>query len=494
MLYNLEWLKVGQPFPPSSESARIEHYKQNIALFNSGHFGDTQYIEVYDRASRRIARVIGNFEEVISFPVLFNYQRLITLKMADLVCGEHPVITGSTPEENASIKETRDRIDFDKKLFKSVIDMSRFGDAVLRIYKDTLTTRNFTTWSLCDWMPVVSMDGTDTVLYHVLCWTENKSKDPYKPDWYLHAQIHGTQEAEIGYYDYKVFKLDSSGGAIKALVSQERVNTGLDICAVMQLNAYTVTGSIFGYDDYEIIDSILAEIIARVGQISNILDKHADPSMTGPPSMLTPDPETGEMVFKRGKFYLTNDKEEGTPAYLVWEAQLEPAFKQVELLVNHLYILSEMGSAILGAKDGSATAISGAGMRYKMVNPLAKARRIANSLTLPLRNLLSAVAGNVEAKNLSVFWADGLPDDPRENMELVKLATGKESIQPLEKAIVEYLGRSAEEAKEWVEMLDAEEKKQQDALAKANAVSGVDSRSKGSTTGVQSFKRPNTTK
>ena len=96
--------------------------------------------------------------------------------------------------------------------------------------------------------------------------------------------------------------------------------------------------------------------------------------------MLTLNPKTGEYSLKSGKFYAVSPGEE-QPKYMTWDGQLTSAFKQLEFLVNQLYILSEMGAAILGGGDGSGTAISGTAMRFKMVNPLAKARRIANSMT-----------------------------------------------------------------------------------------------------------------
>ena len=145
---------------------------------------------------------------------------------------------------------------------------------------------------------------------------------------------------------------------------------------------------------------------------------------------------------------------------MTWDGQLTSAFKQLEFLINQLYILSEMGAALLGGMDGSSQAISGTAMRFKMVNPLAKARRIANSLTRPVRQLFSSLSVTSDEKidygKISVFWADGLPDDPRENVEICKLATGETKMMPLEKAIMEYFGRSNEEAQEWIDAIAKE--------------------------------------
>ena len=467
MLYNLNWLEPGQMFPPQSEVDRLTRYLQNAALFNGDHFGDPVLrsrdgitelpIDVFMKSAEKISQVIGNFDEVISFPTLLNYQRLMSLKMADLVCGEYPTISGVSAEDNKEIKAVRDYTQFDDKLYSTVLDISRFGDAIWRLYRDDNDKDTFTCWTPTQWFPIVAQDGTNSIKQHCLAWRENKSASTTNPDWRLHVQIHGTSKAEVGYYIQREYKLKDDGKTIEKQLSSTKKLTGFPMCAVVHLKAYTITNSVYGYDDYMNIDSIMAEIMARVGQISAILDKHADPNITGPVSMLTLNPKTGEYSLKSGKFYAVSPGEE-QPKYMTWDGQLTSAFKQLEFLVNQLYILSEMGAAILGGGDGSGTAISGTAMRFKMVNPLAKARRIANSMTRPVRYLFSSLClePEVPVENISVFWSDGLPDDPRENIENCKLATGETKMMPLEKAIMEFFGRSNEEALKWIEQIHEE--------------------------------------
>ena len=465
MLYNLKWLEPGQFFPPVSEEPRLTRYLQNAALFNGDHFGDPVLrsrdgvdelpIDVFLKCSEKISRVIGNFEEVISFPTLLNYQRMMSLKMADLVCGEYPTISGVSSEDNAAIKEARDFASFDDKLYSTVIDISRFGDAIWRLYYDEHAGKDtFTCWTPTQWFPIVAQDGTHSIKQHCLVWREDRNANLHDPDWRLHVQIHGTDAAEIGFYQKREYQLKKDGHTIEKLLSSSTIPTGLDRCAVFHLKAYTVTGSVYGYDDYMNIDSIMAEIMARVGQISAILDKHADPNITGPVSMLDLNPVTGEYKLSTGKFFAVSPGEE-QPKYMTWDGQLTSAFKQLEFLVNQLYILSEMGAALLGGQDGSGTAISGTAMRFKMVNPLAKARRIANSMTRSVRYLFASLCP-VAVENVSVFWSDGLPDDPRENIENCKLATGETKMMPLEIAIMEFFGRSNEEALKWIEKIHEE--------------------------------------
>lgn len=556
MLRNLAWLESGQSFPPLKERKRIRRYIENEALFDGEHFGkvlrtrDDLYtrestVSVYQKCAERISQVVGNFDDIISFPVLLNFQRLMSLKMADLVCGEYPTISGVTRLENAALKDVRDVTDFDAKLFATLIDISRYGDALWRIYLNDEKRKVFTCWDPKEWYPIVSQDGTNTITAHVLCWRVNltESAEGVPPQWQLHAQIHWATGPRVGTYEYRVYDLGSEGHTIGPLVKSETVSTGLGICAVLHLKAYSVTSTVYGYDDYMPVDSILAEIMTRVGQISVILDKHADPNITGPASMLRIDQNTGAAYLEHGKFFAVSQGEE-KPSYMTWDGQLEAAFKQLEFLVNKLYILSEMGAALLGGQDGSSIAVSGTAMRFKMVNPLAKARRIANSMTRSVRMLFSELSSDAEVednvsfdsdsnpgiggnsdsvsagsgelaqfnsgraekptlklpipfKHISVFWSDGLPDDPRENVEICKLATGETKMMPLETGIMEYFGRTNEEALQWVEKIQEETERnmllQQSVQSEIPNHSGpqdgtgVNPRKRGSKTGLKNF-------
>lgn len=522
MLYNFNWLQLGKSFPPDREVARILRYRQNAQLFDGDHFEDPQFrthdsrmtegVHVYLKCAERISQVVGNFEEIVSFPTLLNYQRLMSLKMSDLVCGEYPTISGATSAENAALKDVRDSSDFDAKLYSSVIDISRYGEAIWRIYKDWDGRYNFTCWDPAQWYPIVKQDGTNSITDHCICWRENKSEDPDKPDWYLYVQIHSCDPTKYGFYEQREYQMSANGKTIQKLRSTQKISTGLDRCAIFQIKAFSTTNSVYGYDDYMPIDSILAEIMVRVGQISGILDKHADPNITGPVSMLTVDPKTGEYRLNTGRFFAVSPGEE-QPKYMTWDGQLSSAFKQLEFLINQLYILSEMGAALLGGQDGSSQAISGTAMRFKMVNPLAKARRISNALTRPVRQLFACLSRDADIEDtesfeekltlpipyrkISVFWADGLPDDPRENIENCKLATGATKMMPLEKGIMEYFGRSNEEALKWITQikdetvesmqLDAEDIEKDPNHPGPQDGTGVNSSKKGSEMGLNNF-------
>ena len=461
MLYDLEWLKTGEVFPPASEKERIMRYASNLKVFSGDMWGLEDEYQPY---LNRIQKVISNFGAFFQFPILLNYQKLITLKMADLVCGEHPTINGSDMNQGSVLQELRDDTAFDGKLYATAIDASRYGDAIWRVYKTKENKNTFCVWSPNMWFPIVAGDGTLDIIHQVLCWITET---------HLHAQIH-----DAGSYDYRIFEMDVNKGIIGPQVFSGRVPTGLKYNAVLAIRPYMLSDTIYGEDDYFIVDSILAELMVRVSQVSSVLDKHADPSMTGPVSMLTEDPTTGKMYLKPGQFYGVSVGED-QPKYLTWDGNLESSFKQMEFLCNQLYVLSELGAAILGTADAGSQAISGTAMRFKMVAPLAKARRLTNSLTLPVRHLLSMVSQigytPIDRANISIEWNDGLPDDPKENAEIAKILTGVNSMMPLELAIIEYFGRTNDEAKRWLDLLS----KQQDEENKREMAKEKESRELG---------------
>ena len=235
MLYNLEWLEPGKMFPPPIELPRISRYRQNARLFDGDHFADPQFrsrnpleqydepINLYLKCAERISKVVGNFDDIISFPVLLNYQRLLTLKTADLVCGEYPSITGVDSDENATLKEVRDNTEFDAKLYATVIDISRYGDAIWRMYKNEDGYLDFTCWDPCEWFPVVAQDGTLRIKHHCLCWRVNTSEDPLNPNWELHVQIHCTDKNLVGAYEHRCYQMNQGGNQIGKLINSEIV-------------------------------------------------------------------------------------------------------------------------------------------------------------------------------------------------------------------------------------------------------------------------------
>ena len=207
------------------------------------------------------------------------------------------------------------------------------------------------------------------------------------------------------------------------------LETSLSVCPVFRVSNTLTSDRVFGIDDYQSIDSIISELMVRISQISRVLDKHANPSMTGPESALEKDEATDEWRIRVGDYFPRRSNDDPPMAYVTWDASMDANFKQIDLLINQLYTISEMGSAVFGdltSKTGEVP--SGSALRRLMMSPLAKARRIANSFDPALKGIICACAAvygeALSPQDISIKWNDGLPNDEVENANIMHIRTG----------------------------------------------------------------------
>lgn len=451
MLYGLEWLNADVSFPPECEQDRLASYKWYAGLFD---------INPFEEFGNYANRLIVNFDEYFNMPLLLGYQRLSTIKLADMVLGAPPSITVNDNDDMTDlISDLRDQTDFDQKLYTALIDFSRYGATILRPYNDDTAVEdkaNFAVWSPMEWYPILRKDGTKRIEKHVLAWRVNYGSDIH-PDWYLQIQIH---PVEGGEYTEITYRMDASGSCIQDELVSKVIKTGMP-CLVQPITNIPSTTNVYGTSDYKIINELVFKATDRIRQILHILDKHADPSMTGPVSMLERNDETGRLEFKAAQFYAVSPGEEH-PEYMTWDGQLSAAFQALEVLLNQIYVMSEMGEALLGNTKGSGQAVSGTAMRYKMVSPLEKARRVANSFSLPIKKLMATLiqiqtGKKLRYQDINVTWEDSLPKDPRETAELTRLQTGAAQIIPLKHALMENYDMDTVDAEHYISEIEKDQ-------------------------------------
>lgn len=461
MLTDLNFLNRGQPWPPECEKDRMRMYWHNKNLFENDH------AVVYKRQFQRIERIIGNFQEVVSYPVVANFQKLLSLKVADLLLGEPPNITAgeSDSDEQKSVDQIIENADLINTAYEIAIDVSRYGDGLFYVYESDGS-------GLIDasqppiWFPVVEPDNIKKTQYQVLAWTfqQNASSQTkhlkiriYEKTGRYFERVHEIQHDKIG----------------RVIVEEKTYETKLDDFPVIQVPNVMTSDRVHGMDDYTDIDSVISELLVRVGQISRVLDKHAAPSIEGPATALEKDPVTGEWHLKMGGYFPRNDKEDAETKYIVWDANMDANFKMIEKLVNFLHVISEMGPALLSGEDmktGQAT--SGTALRMRMISPLAKVSRIAMRFGPALKKairLCSKLGGNgivdLSGVPISITWHDGLPNDPKEDAEIMDIRTGSKPTMSQKRAIKSYDGLNDEDAENELQQIQEEE-------AKANPIAG----------------------
>jgi len=456
MLTSLDFLNKGEYWPPPCELLRLDLYCKNKELFEGEH------AKVYENSFRRIQRVIGNFDDVISYGVIANYQKMISIKTADFLWLEPPKIKAGdadSPEQKA-VEMITENSDLHNTGYENTIDISRYGDGLLLIYKEgDHGMIDVTQPSI--WFPVVDSVNIKKTLYHVLAWVTEGKKD----DKYLNIQIH-----EKGFYTEKVCELITSCNnsivkdAIGDTISESVIQTGLDDFAVVQTSNIITSDRCHGMDDYTDVDSIISEILIRVSQISRVLDKHAAPSVQGPAGALEYDEETGQYRLKLGNYFPRNGTDDVPIEYITWDGQLSASFTQLEKLINMLCVISEMGTAIFDTADNTGSAASGTALRLRYMSLLAKVKRVAMRYTPALKKaikLCSQLGGrgivNLSDANISITWQDGLPNDDKERADIANIRTGGKATMSQQEAIMYLDDKDEKQAAASMELITADE-------------------------------------
>ena len=134
MLANLKFLQYGQPFLPDDEETlvRMSKYEINRLLFEGKHK------EVYNGMQSKLNRIIPNFSEKIDFIAILNYQRILSLKVADLLFSDEPLIKAAEEDsqEEKTLKAIMEASDMTNTNYSLTIDLTRYGDAIYYVYKD----------------------------------------------------------------------------------------------------------------------------------------------------------------------------------------------------------------------------------------------------------------------------------------------------------------------------------------------------------------------
>lgn len=437
MLTNLNWLNEGATYPPTSEKKRIERYQLHEQLFLSQH--SAAWEDVFRELGRRLKKSNYKVETVI------NYQQLLSKKTADFICGEPPVLEteGDTDRLQRLLADQR----WHTRLYEGFIDVSRYGNGVFK-----LVGKRLSQVSPLYWFPVVDSSDLKNIVQHVVAYPITPNKDGEMTELYI--EIH-----DVGRVEQRICAFRADNGEIGKIKSQKVEKTNLEDFAVQVLTNVTHSGDLFGIDDYAIINSIVAKIMWRLHCGDNVLDKHSEPSMSGPHSALSWDERFKTYYLDLGNYFARNKADDPDVSYVTWDGNLEASYKELEILFQQLYILTEMGQAFAEG-GGGGEASSGTALKLRMVSPRIKAARLtaindaAVKQTVALLAKVNGIPLNYDT--LSLAWNDGLPDDEVEEVNTLVTATGGKAIMSQYSAL-KQLGLSDEEVEAELEQLRKEQ-------------------------------------
>lgn len=437
MLTNTKWLDRGCLYPPATERARIDQYKLHERLFLSEHADAMR--ERFHEIARKTRKKDYDVDTVI------NYQQLLSKKTADFVCGEPPTL--ETEQDTDKLTRLLEQQRFNTRLYEAIIDVSRYGNAVLKFVGARLTAV-----SPRYWFPIVDKTDLKTISQHVIAYPVSPDRQGKMTE--LYVEIH-----DVGSFEQRTYAFDGAKHEIGNLLESNVVQTNLPDFAIQVLTNVTHSGSIYGVDDYTIINGVVAKIMWRLHCIDLVLDKHSEPSLSGPASALSYDDKFQQYFLDLGKYFMRNSTDDPDTKYITWDGNLDSAYKEVDVLLTQLYTLSEMGQAFMEG-GGGAGASSGTALKLRMVAPRIKSARIKSinsDVVKRVVTLLALVNGiSIEYGGLQITWHDGLPDDDVETTDRLLSATGGRAIMS-QYAALKSLGLTDQQVEAELEQMAEEQ-------------------------------------
>ena len=405
-----------------------------------------------------------------------NFAGLISKISADMLFSEPMQV--KAPENGD--QDFLDALWFDNKmneqLYESAVSNSALGDALFKVRagKRHPNDEN-STIIIEDFTPTIYFPNVDgfnvrsTPKQIELAWTFKVASTLY-----LRKEIHTPGQIEYHVYEMKENKimqevnLDLLGDPNLTGVGMVQ-DTGIDRYLIVHIPNWKTGNRHFGISDYYDLDKLFYALNNRITKVDNILDKHSDPILMVPEGILD---EKGNV--KKESLHMIEVPEGGDnikAEYIVWNANLEAAFTQLEKLMDYFMMTAEITPDILGMGQGLND--SGRALKFKLMRTIAKSLRKKLYYDRGIKEVMFVAQLLAKEWDLGVgpdnlkltgdpqmvdlLWQDGLPIDDYEEVtnEIAKIDAG---IQSKRDAIMNLDNLDEEAAEEKLEEIDEENK------------------------------------
>lgn len=406
-----------------AEPKRLDRYRRWEQLYRGEHH--KAFAQRLNRKLYKMSRDGMTFLEL-------DYPRTIVDIPADLLVGASPVISYRDAKLNEALKRVTERSRFDAILREAVQDAGFRGDAIFVVRQSTRGVVVEPKPAYC-YFPELDSDNCREAKTEQLAWArEFEGSKILRVDRYLPGFI--AREAyrlignEVGpkYTGAKLIGI--LGGPAIVPTNIEDRNTLVHFPNVRSSNGW------FGISDYDGgLHTLFEEIDVRATQISQILDRHADPKMAGP-AMRLPPGQQGTLDFSTLNYFVVGQND-ATPHYVTWDAQLQAAFQHYKNLADEIFRHAAICPMLAGYVTG-ARYDSGRAFRMQLAPTLLKVSRKALYLEPAVKETLRLAVAmemgldyeDVDAPNIR--WRDGLPkdlaqDSQTENNRIASMTTSR---------------------------------------------------------------------
>ena len=458
-------------YPPQKDIDRLAKYDTYERLFMGDHrTAFRSKLEQYDPQ-------FAGQDPLVRYVVL-PYPRIISTISADLLFEEQPKIL----LENTTNQEFVDKLWYESSmwttLYEEALVSSYKGDSVMRILAvdgqikiDTVKPDVY--------FPVYNDNNVKApVKEHVLAY-----KQTINDNLFLVVETYRVGEIETRVYEFKDNTIGGEYNSMDMLGIEPIVKTNLGegYSLIHHVKNWGMSGKFWGISDYEDLVDLFFAINNRLSRNESILDKHGDPILAVPQGVLDSNGTVSRQ--KLGMIELPSHPMNGEvskPEYIVWDSKLESSFAQIDVLLEQLWISSQMSPTLFGlTKYGVAE--SGRALKYKLLRTLSLKHRkqmywdngikglIESAIEFARNNQLQADDKRpAQTEVPTILWQDGIIMDELEILENEKGKLDYE-LTTKEDAISNIDGITRDEAHEKLERIQQE----LDAKNKANPFSMV---------------------
>ena len=435
-------------FPSEDSVGRLRQYGTYERLLEGNHY--SAYMgEIGDKFSDKY--------KALRY-MTCNFAGLISKVMADVLFGEKAIIESS--EKNTKEQDFIDALVYENnlntQLYESSLMNSARGDAVLRIRVEDKQIK-IEDINPAMYFPTIGKNFRDDPSEKKLVWKEYLNNDKGKQTTYLIEETYTKGVIETNIYEMKgkdeqevVKRITVKDyNALAGTTYEEKVDTGIEEIPIVHIPNFRVNNNYFGMSDYHDLESLFFAINNRMTSIDNILDKHSDPILAVPEGVLDEKGNVRKEALQMFEFREGEDK----PEYIVWNANLDMAFQQIDEIIKTIFLIGEVSPDVVGLDSGKTSAESGRALKLRMLRTLAKKNRKGLYYELGIQKAIEiasmfAKAGNVVGDITykgdpiipNVMFADGVVDDKVEEIqnEMLKLESGLSSQKSSIKVVEDF--------------------------------------------------------
>lgn len=453
-------------FPQSKDADRVARYEYYDRLFQGNHY-DAFNIKINDEDFNKTYSALRY--------VAVNFAGMISKIVADMLFGEPVKII--VPDGDQGFVEGLWRENkMDVQCYESALSNSYKGDGLFKLRIDKRQPNDKESALIIEdinaniYFPVLNdFNVKDAPVEEILAW-RFKIGDTF----YLRQEIHTPGKIQNKIWKMKGNELEHEVGLdiIEGNLPEIDV-TGVDFSLITHVPNWKTGDRYFGMSDYYDLETLFYAINNRMTKVDNVLDKHTDPIIMVPPGVLD---ENGKVDKKKLGIYEVQEGENGKIEYVVWDASLENAFKEIEKLVEFMYMIGEVSPDILGLGQGVSD--SGRALKFKLMRTIAKVSRKKLYYDVALKRVLynaqvfAKTHGiKVDGKTLQgepvmpeIEWSDGLPIDLHEQLEDEVIAVDA-GLKSKKQAIMSLYHMDEENAQE---MIDEKRKEAEIDMPKMN--------------------------